>query len=378
MQEHTNRPLHSTARNSMDNVALLIDWENLKASALEHLRTPPDIITLKKIARQYGSLRIARAYANWTDSSGWHTGDVERLTAQGIEPVFVATKHFRNVAEHGTKDSYEKDMVDLRLACDGMELLSMHPEISCFVVVSGDGALATLLAKLSARGKRVIRVSVENALAKGMHVLGEERVIYDDWVKGFRLTRDSEVTKAVGKLAEAVKAIVAAGGDNGLHAVKDWMRRDEPGFEEEKLGVPTFRHLAYLAESRGLIRIDACTEPARGFLPDQALSPTNGLLPSGETWRMFIRHLDASKEYNKGGLEASFDGVDLGLGGRPLKELVDVAIRSDLIVAVSEWFVTRDKDSQRPRSIPSMKYRLNSQHPRVQVVLAGAGQKGGK
>ena len=132
----------------MNNVAMLIDWENIKASAINSLRTPPDIITLKKIARKYGSLRVARAYANWTDSGGWHAGDAERLSAQGIEPVFVATKHFNG--------EYEKDLVDLRLACDGMELLSMHPEIECFVIVSGDGALETLLSKLSARGKRVV------------------------------------------------------------------------------------------------------------------------------------------------------------------------------------------------------------------------------
>ncbi len=39
----------------MNNVAMLIDWENIKASAINSLRTPPDIITLKKIARKYGS-----------------------------------------------------------------------------------------------------------------------------------------------------------------------------------------------------------------------------------------------------------------------------------------------------------------------------------
>jgi uncharacterized LabA/DUF88 family protein len=358
---------------AMNNVAMLIDWENIKASAMDHLHTPPDIITLKKIARQYGSLRIARAYANWTDSSGWHAGDVERLSAQGIEPVFVATKHLsRGFGEQGNRCLYEKDMVDLRLACDGMELLSMHPEIGCYVVVSGDGALATVLAKLSARGKRVVRVSIENALTKGMNVLGEERVIYDDWVKGFRLSDNADVTAAVARLAEAVKAIIAACADCRLNAVKDWMRRDEPDFDEENLGIPTFRHLAYLAESRGLVRIDATTEPAQAHLA------TDDGFPSGDTWRSFIGSLDASKEYNRAGLEASLENVDLGLAGASLKRLCALAVESDVVVSVPVWFVTRDRDSQQALSVPSQKYRLNSHHPRVQVVLAGRGHSRSK
>jgi len=212
---------------------MLIDWENIKASCYESLQTPPDIITLKKIARQYGSLRIARAYANWTDQSGWHVGDVDRLTAQGIEPVFVGTRHWYSRNEKG--DLYEKDLVDLRLACDGMELLASHPEISCFVVVSADGALSTLLAKLSAGGKRVVRVAVKNALGKGLPVLGEERVMYDDWIKGFRLPQNSEVKDALARLTAAVQSITASSGDNGLHTIKELMRRDKSDFEEEKL-----------------------------------------------------------------------------------------------------------------------------------------------
>ena len=72
------------------NVALLIDWENIKISTRKYLNSPPDIITLKKIARKFGSLSVARAYANWSDFE--HEGEMERLSYQGIEPVFVQTK----------------------------------------------------------------------------------------------------------------------------------------------------------------------------------------------------------------------------------------------------------------------------------------------
>src|ERR1041385_5192434 len=120
-QQHQSELLKTQL--AMTNVAMLIDWETINAGAREHLLTPPDITTLKKIARQYGTLRVARAYANWTDDSGWHAGDVERLSAQGIEPIFVATRHFQAADHPPDEPRYEKDLVDLRLACDGMELL---------------------------------------------------------------------------------------------------------------------------------------------------------------------------------------------------------------------------------------------------------------
>jgi uncharacterized LabA/DUF88 family protein len=353
----------------MTNVALLIDWENIKCSTVNALRTPPDIITLKKIARRYGTLRIARAYANWTDPSGWHSGDVERLTAQGIEPVFVPTRHSVLEEGGGRSLSYEKDLVDLRLACDGMELLAAHPEVGCFVVVSGDGGLETLLSKLSAGGKRVVRVAVEESLTSGTRVLGEERVIYNDWIKGFRLGADKALDSAVAKLAETVKELAVAGGDTALNAVKDRMRRDQPDFEEEDLGIPTFRHLTYLAETRGLIRVDASVEPAKAYCGSDGERSENFLLPSGETWRTFIQQLDSTKEYNRGGMEATFEGVDLKLDGADLSDLVGLALKSDVLVSFFARFVTRDHQSQQPMEVPAKKYRLNTHHPRVQVVL---------
>jgi hypothetical protein len=84
-------------------------------------------LTLKKIARQFRQLAVAHAYANWTDPTGWHAGDVERLATQGVELVFVWTRRDDRSKEWAI---YVSDMVDLRLACDCMELLATHPEIS--------------------------------------------------------------------------------------------------------------------------------------------------------------------------------------------------------------------------------------------------------
>jgi len=43
--------MKTTSPNQTANVAMLLDWENIKGSTIEYLFTPPDILTLKKIAR---------------------------------------------------------------------------------------------------------------------------------------------------------------------------------------------------------------------------------------------------------------------------------------------------------------------------------------
>ena len=47
-------------------VALLIDWENLKWGLREHFRVAPNITSLIAATREFGRLVIARAYADWT------------------------------------------------------------------------------------------------------------------------------------------------------------------------------------------------------------------------------------------------------------------------------------------------------------------------
>src|SRR5713226_7802750 len=96
-------------------VALFIDWENIKKSTADHLGALPDIISIKKIARRYGPLTLAKAYANWADS--WHEGDMERIAQQGVQPVFVPSRLHTNGGE-----TIIKDLADSQLICDAMEV----------------------------------------------------------------------------------------------------------------------------------------------------------------------------------------------------------------------------------------------------------------
>lgn len=352
----------------MTNVAMLIDWENIKACSTNHLATPPDIVTLKKIARKYGTLTVARAYAHWTDPSGWHAGDVERLSDQGIDPVFVWTRKEQvNPGGQDNATNYVKDMVDIRLACDGMELLAAHPEIGCYVVVSGDGALETLLAKLSAHGKKVVRVATRHGLSSNTRVLNEERVIYDDWVQGLKFSGAAK-SEAIELFVQAVSELRKEGLPSDLKSTKDRILQQMPEFNEESYGISTFRHLAYLAEVQGMVRIDARKEPAEAYLADEPTASDGTCLPTGEQWTAFIQALDVSEVYIAQGMAAALANVSWD-GGEPF-DLAKLAVASNVMTQLSTRYVVKDRDSGAARPIYSGQFRLNPFHPRVQIACA--------
>src|SRR5690348_5440799 len=76
----------SNARAETD-VALLIDWENLKLSLRDHFGVSPNIDSLLDAASASGRVVLARAYADWTRSLS--SVDAPNLYRAGIEPIYV-------------------------------------------------------------------------------------------------------------------------------------------------------------------------------------------------------------------------------------------------------------------------------------------------
>lgn len=341
----------------MDRVALLVDWENLKSCTTEFLKSAPDVVTLKKIARRYGALSCARAYANWADD--WHHGDMERIAQQGIEPVYVPTRRIFD-----GKQTYLKNFADGRLLCDGMELLA-QPELTTFVVVSGDGSMENLFAKVAATGRRGIRVAVDKTVVKHRYALGEELVLYDDAVRGLTVSSsDAKVATALKEFGRAVQDVADRGTENTLKAVKAYMLSRDSAFQEETIGIPTFRHLAYLAEAKGLVRIDATRgEPAFTYTPDRDKTNEATTLPSGSTWSTFLRALKPDTAYTKRSLTDVVSSASVAEPGVTGESLVTAAIQSEMLWSRKNvYFDTNQKTQREARQL-----FLNTHHPRVQV-----------
>lgn len=139
--------------------AIFVDLENL----LKGYNFTQDFLanlSLKEITSQITSLAeverlaVQRAYANWSDPRlSLLRSDILDL---GIDPIQV----------FGFSKGPQKNAADVQLAIDAMEILHTRSFIKTFVIVSGDGAFASLARKLHEYGKIVVGCAYRNAANK--------------------------------------------------------------------------------------------------------------------------------------------------------------------------------------------------------------------
>ncbi len=165
MRELANGPGH-------DDVALLVDWENLKFSLVQRNRKP-NVTALREAAERFGRVAYARAYADWMDPV--QAGDPASLYTAGLEPVYVLTRRY-TTAEGETRI---QNSVDVRLAVDCVEASHLYPNIGTFVIASGDHSFFHVVTLLRARGKRVVVIGVSWATSAQLVQQADVVLYYD-------------------------------------------------------------------------------------------------------------------------------------------------------------------------------------------------------
>jgi|GEM_PF-1824240 len=136
-------------RDEENYVALFVDWDNLAIStAVDFGGALPDVRAIVKAAQRSGTILVARAYAEWNATS-------DRLSVYraGVEPVYAPT--FRFEPEPGSQ-ARGKSLADPCLVTDCIDLLHLMPELTTFVLVSGDKDLIPIVRLVQLRGKRVV------------------------------------------------------------------------------------------------------------------------------------------------------------------------------------------------------------------------------
>ncbi|QSJ15637.1 NYN domain-containing protein [Nostoc sp. UHCC 0702] len=126
------------------NTAILYDIENLTKGN----RRPTFNFSLRRITQQIKEIDIVDkiamqcAYADWSSRSlRTIKNEVQIL---GIEPIQIFGF------------SFQRNAADIQLTIDAIELIHRRPSLQVFVIVSGDGAFASLAKKLHEYGKTVI------------------------------------------------------------------------------------------------------------------------------------------------------------------------------------------------------------------------------
>ena len=142
-------------------VALFIDWENM----CDGIDTQEGITALRNQAEQFGTLVIARAYADWRDKR--YQLSASALYQEGIEPVYVPV------------DTWDKYNADLKLTTVCIDYAHKHPTVETFVLATGDADFIHVVSTLRLLGKHIIAIAQSEKIAARLRNWVDVLVIYD-------------------------------------------------------------------------------------------------------------------------------------------------------------------------------------------------------
>jgi uncharacterized LabA/DUF88 family protein len=138
------------SNNDQDQVAIFIDWDNLVISNYaDRGSNRPDLEVLIRRAQQYGTVVIARAYAEWNV-----TADRLEVYKAGIEPIYAPVFHAdRDLSGQTTRG---KSLADPVMVTDCIDFLHLLPQIGTYVLVTGDKDMVPVVRLARLRGRRVV------------------------------------------------------------------------------------------------------------------------------------------------------------------------------------------------------------------------------
>ena len=231
--------------NEDQRIALFIDFENL----VTRTGLDPDTFDLQPaldVLLEKGKVVFRRAYADWTRFAG----ATKRLHDHGVEMIDVppSTRAGKNGA-------------DVRLVIDALELCYLREHIDTFVIASGDSDFCPLAYKLREIGRTVIGMGVREATSQ-LFVKACDEFIYLKPAQRRGRDQPREREKAAAKPAEipevareAVAAMLArATGPVNPSAIKEFIVRKEPDFDEREHGFSSFKKLLEAIEKEGLLK----------------------------------------------------------------------------------------------------------------------------
>jgi uncharacterized LabA/DUF88 family protein len=257
-------------------VAMFIDWENIKYSLLNRDNRLPNVQALKETAGRFGRVVTAKAYANWQE--GHNLRDPNDLYSVGIEPIYVPTI-FVGPGD-ATTDGLprRKNSVDIKLAVDVVEFALTNPTVGTFVFVTGDGDFIHLINTLRTRGKRVVIIGASWNTSWMLTSSADQFIAYDIDVdpatpRGPAAAKPTAppLDEAFKALAEVVKYVREKHRPNVFAQVKLLLASRLGSFDEQTYGFSKFKDFMKEAEKRGLVKTQTVGLTDRVYLPDEQI-----------------------------------------------------------------------------------------------------------
>ncbi len=157
------------AQSGNGEVAVFVDFENIRYSTINSFGREPDPITWRDKALKYGLMAVARAYADFDQ----HPPQARnRLDVAGFEAQHYPAKR--------TNDSQGREKIvsrsDLNFAIDIINTALARPDIGTFLLFTGDKDFIRVVTTLRNRlGKRVVICGVPGSVSPDLvAAAGEE------------------------------------------------------------------------------------------------------------------------------------------------------------------------------------------------------------
>jgi hypothetical protein len=377
----------TTQEHPHGDVALFIDWENIKSSLQTRRRERPNLSALRDVAESFGRLVVSRAYADWQE--GWHTDDPPALYSAGIDPVYVPTRKF--ASSEGEESVRRKNSVDVKLTADCLEVCHQFPNINTFVLVSGDGDFVHLVNTLRPYGKHVVAVGVSWSTNARLSQVVDEFLYYDRDVVPEPTSTPAAPVVPAGQNAEmehSFRTVVEILRDSRqpgrglLSWVKHEMIKRMRGFDQSRFGFAQFKQFMQEAERRGLLRIETHGLEDWAVLPDapraapverETTTERMTLEAAGpDAQARLIRYTeDFEHKHDHVAFNFLVDGLMEGhvfpnLKRPQLVDLVNDAIRQQIFLRRARYWLMRNTGEM----VEVQAIVLNCDHPEVTSALA--------
>ncbi len=275
-------PPEDTESKSPNDIALFVDWENLKFS-LHEREMEPNITALLESVQRYGRLVVARAYADWQDYYLARSHDQANLYYAGIEPVFVPSRP-------DPRQTRRKNTVDVKMSTDALEVCFTNRHIKTFVLVSGDADFIHIANALRFRGNRVIMIGVSWSTSERLSERVDDLLFYDQEIAAASYSADPHGSHDAPPLSPAsqaetdallaeIVALMQRQREIGEHypALFTWLnlqlRGQDPDFSPQKYGFPKFKDLMQQAAQQGRLKVVTRDLVNWALLPEDDVAP---------------------------------------------------------------------------------------------------------
>ncbi|MDY6916444.1 MAG: NYN domain-containing protein [Chloroflexota bacterium] len=166
-------------------MALFLDYENIHIGMETTFGAAPDVRVLVRAIQdhfsRYGSIIIGKAYGDWERFMGVPAA----FQREQVEPVYIGAKRLFP-SDATVRPGVAKNAADIQLALDAQELLFSRPNISNYILVSGDYDFVPLVIRLHQHSKRVCVCGIEKRTSRDLRDLAGDDFVSVDELLGLR------------------------------------------------------------------------------------------------------------------------------------------------------------------------------------------------